>query len=752
VKLDSQKVIFWYSLVSGVSASALLFAYVGVLVSLLGLGIVALATYLILISVHRYEESNSPFGKLSEQIASVGLILFIPLILISNLFIALLVFIVFVYLALLFQTHDYRRFYIGLMVGFTALIAGAVETKSGFYLVYFLAYTVTISMALGYAHIEPMSGNRACWRVGDRVRASIWLIVSAVIIYLILPRFPAGNLGARPGSDHYYENAQWEREAKNTRDGYPQGDPVASLLDALTDSRDSEQNTAAETDPSKNDDHPQSGFHYRGFEREMDINNPDAKGERFSNVIVARMRADRPLYLRARIFDRFDGVRWSSSAEQLEKLKLNHGQLRLRDSAQHEREIIEHYEIFIEQDLGDYVAAAAVPTKINFPGSVIAIDAFGQLHAPGTLREGSGYAVDSLRKVIQGRSFAELEAVDLPEFVQLPADMDPRITVLANQLAQGHETEFEVAIAFEHHLRTAYAYDFSSVFDSQDRTPLSQFLFETKRGHCEYFASALAILLRTQGIPSRLVTGFSATNLNPLTGYYDIYALDGHAWVEAYVDGLGWMELEPTAYYDGPSTDNQTLSAEQINDYVERQTRRQQVIGEEGLSPEVIFSSLWQTGYLGVVWFGAYLKLLFMKSWHWLLGAGGVLLAGWIVWPQLRPRWRVYRIHKDLETLLKRRPESAIDHYLEAVDALLHNAGYRRPPGLSIEDYLSKLEAFGIIIDESGMSKRFNRRHYGAQGRRSGATEYQQLFETLHAMGYKALRQRIANSISPRGI
>ncbi len=741
MRLDSGKVIFWYSLVSGIAVAASLFAYAGFTFSLLGLLLVSAVSYVVLNAVRRIDESSSPYRQLSDQIAVVGIILLLPMLLFFGLLISLLLFLGLVFLALLFQTHDYRRFYVGLGVSFILLIVGAVETKSGFYLAYFLAYAVAISMALGYAYIDPRSGNRAEWRLSDRFRASLWLILTAVSIYLVLPRFPAGNLGAQPGSDHFYENPEWESEAKSRGTESRQDDPATSLLQELAQSGEGESPSPRRSD---GEDTAGSDFHYRGFEPEMDINHPDADGERLTNGIVARMRADRPLYLRARVFDRFDGVRWTSSATRLEKVKLTWGQLQLRDVPGFEQGGIEHHEIFIEQNLGDYVAAAAVPVKVSFPGTVIGIDAFGQLHAPGALRKGSGYAIDSLRHTYQGRSFAELEYVDLPQFKQLPEDLDPRIARLASRVVEGRGSELEQAVALEQHLRTQYAYDFSSVFTSQNRTPLSRFLFETKRGHCEYFASALAIMLRTQGIPSRLVTGFSATNLNPLTGYYDIYALDGHAWVEAYVDGLGWMELEPTAYYDGPSVDNQTLSAEQINDYVERQLRLQEVLGEDALTPEAIIAGLWQTAYLVFIWSGAYLKLFFMLAWPWLVAVAGMLLMLWLAWPPLRPIWRAYRIRRRLVTLLERAPDSAMDHYLEAIDALLRNAGFRARAGLTIEVYLKALSRLDLSLNDRRMSSLFNRLHYAGEGGAGEPSAYRRLFDALYTLGHRELKRRIA--------
>ncbi|MEW7989408.1 MAG: DUF3488 and transglutaminase-like domain-containing protein [Candidatus Thiodiazotropha sp.] len=743
MKLGSLKVVYWYSMVSAVAAGAVLFAYLGFIAALLGSILVMPLTHFILVLVARVDEEASPYLKISEQIAAMGILLFLPLLILNGILPALLVFIAFAHLALLFQTHDYRRLYIGLAVGFTALIAGAVESKSGVYLFFFLAYAATISITLGYAYIEPLSNNRSQWNPLDQLRAAAWLIGVALVIYLIVPRFPAGNIGAIPGSDHFYENQAWEQEAKQHHANDAEESPARSLLQALADRFDRE---GSDRNPDRSADRPsaESPFRYRGFDYEMDIDNPDDQGDRFSNAIVAHVRADRPLYLRARIFDRFDGLRWYSSAQQLSKLKLSRGEIELQPStlASADR-VVEHYEVFIERDLGDYIPAAAVPLKVNFPATVMGVDAFGQLHSPGALRNGTAYAVESLRTYHKGRTFAETDYVELPNFTQLPEDIDPRIIQLSQQVTEPHDDQFSKALALEQHLRNSYDYDFDSIFNSQQHTPLSRFLFETRKGHCEYFASALAVMLRTQGIPSRLVTGFSATNQNPLTGYYDIYALDGHAWVEAYVDGIGWLELEPTAYYDGPAMDNETLSADQINDYVERQMRLQQAMGDSDLSLEMVMTALWQTGYILFTWVGAYLKLLLLNTWPWLTGIGAILVCLWMLWPQIAPRWHAYRIRRRLLSAEGVSADEAVANHLQAIDDLLRNAGYQRPVGLTIEKLLDRLAALEIPLHADRISREFNHLNYSDRRIEVDLAHYSQIFERLYSLGHAALRQRI---------
>ena len=90
-----------------------------------------------------------------------------------------------------------------------------------------------------------------------------------------------------------------------------------------------------------------------------------------------------------------------------------------------------------------------------------------------------------------------------------------------------------------------YDYTLNMEVENPDRDPVEEFLTVRKRGHCEYFASALALMLRSVGIPSRLVTGFKGADFHESEGYYEVQQRHGHVWVEAFVDDE-WIVLDPT--------------------------------------------------------------------------------------------------------------------------------------------------------------------------------------------------------------
>jgi protein-glutamine gamma-glutamyltransferase len=129
-------------------------------------------------------------------------------------------------------------------------------------------------------------------------------------------------------------------------------------------------------------------------------------------------------------------------------------------------------------------------------------------------------------------------------YLQLPA-LDARIPELAKGVAAKARTPYDKAVAIEAFLRSRFSYTLELTGKPGD-DPLAHFLFETHAGHCEYFASAMTIMLRTQGIPSREVNGFLPGEFNDLAGDYIVRASDAHSWVEAYFPGSGWVTFDPT--------------------------------------------------------------------------------------------------------------------------------------------------------------------------------------------------------------
>ncbi len=171
---------------------------------------------------------------------------------------------------------------------------------------------------------------------------------------------------------------------------------------------------------------------------------------------------------------------------------------------------------------------------------------------------GAIYDIDVDHSISRYEAESELPAIDSDElrlapnlppsgmdpYLQLPP-LDNRIDRLAEEITASAPSNYDKAVVLERYLSTHFGYTLE-LPRTLPQNPLADFLFVRKRGHCEYFASSMAVMLRSLHIPSRIVTGFRGGEFNDLTGQYVIRASDAHSWVEAYFPGSGWISFDPT--------------------------------------------------------------------------------------------------------------------------------------------------------------------------------------------------------------
>jgi hypothetical protein len=129
-------------------------------------------------------------------------------------------------------------------------------------------------------------------------------------------------------------------------------------------------------------------------------------------------------------------------------------------------------------------------------------------------------------------------------YLQLPP-LDPRIQPLAEKIASGSSNEYDKAANIQRYLISHYSYTLD-LSGAPANDPLADFLFVRRSGNCEYFASAMTVMLRSVGIPARYATGFLAGEYNDVGGDYIVRESDAHAWVEVYFPDYGWMTFDPT--------------------------------------------------------------------------------------------------------------------------------------------------------------------------------------------------------------
>lgn len=288
-----------------------------------------------------------------------------------------------------------------------------------------------------------------------------------------------------------------------------------------------------------------------------------------NSEVVMRVRTGKPvgypaLRWRGIALTTFDGKRWYSPEREDVTIPAGpNGWINLQDSPgeQDRTATTLHYTILLQPVATDtiFVPANAVSLRGNLSGEGSNQDA-GARHSY-IIRDGTGSLFNPFHNfstmlyegnsLLPGTNVGRLReaSADYPAdvrdvYLQLP-QLDPRIPELAKQITERAQNPFDKTIMLENYLRSHFAYTLN-LTGKPGEDPLAHFLFETRAGHCEYFASAMAIMLRTLGIPTREVNGFLPGEYNDLAGDYIVRASDAHSWVEVYFPGTGWMTFDPT--------------------------------------------------------------------------------------------------------------------------------------------------------------------------------------------------------------
>jgi protein-glutamine gamma-glutamyltransferase len=247
----------------------------------------------------------------------------------------------------------------------------------------------------------------------------------------------------------------------------------------------------------------------------------------------------------------FDGRVWSNSYIQTRLPQSADGLYRLPpvlgpdSTALAGRSI--HYRVMMEPIGTNLFFLAERPQNLSGNFRQVTMDAGGAV-----------FDVDPERPINRYEAESQLPEIDTDELRLAPniapqtmgaylkfPPLDSRISKLAQDITVTAPSNYDKAVALEQYLSTHFGYTLE-LPRSLTRDPIANFLFERKRGHCEYFASSMAVMLRSLGIPSRIVTGFRGGEFNDLTGQYVVRARDAHSWVEAYFPGSGWISFDPT--------------------------------------------------------------------------------------------------------------------------------------------------------------------------------------------------------------
>ena len=298
---------------------------------------------------------------------------------------------------------------------------------------------------------------------------------------------------------------------------------------------------------------------YPGFTEALDTSVRGTLGDE----IVMRVRAPEPAFWRGQTFTEFDGRTWRVSPElgRPQDGPVIGVQPTIGDaigSTVPSDELVQTY--FVEQDLPNVVFAAPRPVQVIFDGSLWTRPD-GALRSDVTLAAGSVYTVVSERLRVDadvlraqgdiGEFFAayiETSGSDqIQPFLELPESTTQRTIDLATSLRTPGESTYDTILAYETWLGANTEYDLDAPVPADGADAVDDFLFESQRGFCEQIASTLTIMLRSQGVPARLATGYVPGERDRVSGVWNVRGSDAHAWVEVWFPQTGWQPFDPTA-------------------------------------------------------------------------------------------------------------------------------------------------------------------------------------------------------------
>ncbi|MDC4224162.1 MAG: DUF3488 and transglutaminase-like domain-containing protein [Candidatus Manganitrophus sp.] len=291
-----------------------------------------------------------------------------------------------------------------------------------------------------------------------------------------------------------------------------------------------------------------------GFSEKVDLGSMGSVIQDLSlvmRVIPSEGEKSAPAHLRGMSFDAYDGKTWKNTLSEKAALpkfdrtfELRPG--RLPPDAFRKTILLEPIGTAVLFTVG-----APVNIRGNFPSLVQ--DPPGSVYFPSVPFQRTEYEITATSE-LPFETDRVIHRIDYPSEIReryLSSEVHPRIVALAHEIADPFPTVYQKVQAIERHLRTEYTYSLEVA--PSDRPPLEEFLFFQKKGYCEYYASAMVMMLRSIGIASRLVTGFLPGEWNEFGKYYLIRQRDAHAWVEVYFPEGRWLPFDPT-----PSAGQQT--------------------------------------------------------------------------------------------------------------------------------------------------------------------------------------------------
>ena len=297
-----------------------------------------------------------------------------------------------------------------------------------------------------------------------------------------------------------------------------------------------------------------------------------------NDQIVMRARVEKsngkplnPVKWRGVALDNFDNKKWVKSDANLKEPPIkNEGDFFLLDYAKNKDDLTIQT-VYLEPIETPVLFIIAQPIAVQGNFQFLRKDSEGSVTFQRSGADRLSYKVysDTTTPGLEAlKSDDEIYSSADNRYLQLPEKMDERIADLTGRITAKSLNRYDKAKAVENYLQTQFGY--SLEMKAQGEEPLADFLFNVREGHCEYFATAMAIMLRSQGIATRVVNGFQQSEYNEMADVFVIRQKDAHSWVEVYFPGENaWIQFDPTPYAESGNTASSTGILKKFNYYIE---------------------------------------------------------------------------------------------------------------------------------------------------------------------------------------
>ncbi len=461
--------------------------------------------------------------------------------------------------------------------------------------------------------------------------------------------------------------------------------------------------------------------------------------------------------LRGSVLTHFDGKTWSDTPRYMNVLGSRIGRFDISNEAiaadpYLERLAISHktramsYRVMMEPTSSSVLFLAKGTLEVDGPFHQIAYDsAQSYINLDGNHPSNTYWAMANI--LAPDPNELRSAGSDYPprianRYLQVPP-LDPRIAELARTVTAHAPSAYDKAKAIETYLQQNYGYTLELPATSP-ADPLANFLFERRQGHCEYFASAMAMMLRTLGIPSRVATGFRVGEFNDLTGSYIVRARDAHAWVEVYFPNQGWTTFDPTAY---AAVNNSSLLgrlrlyADAMNEFWHEWIVNYDFAHQRTLTTSLTNQSI-QKGLSIREWFAALYQRMLHQAWRvhqavsespkrtsqWTIAALCLLLA-LALSPRIFKMVRAYRLAANPQ----RAPEAAAALWYNRATHHLARYGWTKLPSQTPSEFARTIDHLAVRRTLEEFTEHYEEARFGHSA--ASATRLPELFAQLKTRG-----------------